>query len=87
MGAGAVAGTVAGAVEGTVALKGAVAVIFLLQTVGKEKSTLVVTLILPIVWLSLVRVLNWSNISIGAITFFLFLGVFPLINALFDVLS
>jgi len=46
-----------------------------------------VTVTLPIFWITLLWTQPWADVSTAQRGIFLFLGVLPLINALFDVLS
>lgn len=72
---------------GAVAVAVAFAVAWL-DTRGKSQATRwFVTLILPIGWVALLVTMPWAEISPERRGVFLFLGVLPLINALFDVVS
>lgn len=48
---------------------------------------MVVTFLLPIGWIAAMRFVDWGNVDAESKAIFLFLGVFPLINAVFDALS
>lgn len=80
-----------GAVAGAFAVAGAVAVMYLvekLEDAGKQPLALgLVTGAAVLMVCILVPVLDWSAISEDLRSLFLFLGVFPLLNALFDVIS
>lgn len=66
---------------------GTIAILTLAEK-GKHRLALwLVTLALLAVWVSLLPTLPWANINILERGLFLFLGVFPLINALFDTVS
>ena len=68
-----------------VAFAGAVAV---LDEKGKHQlAQWLVTLMIPIAWFALLLLLPWADIHPQRRGLFLFLGVFPLINALFDTVS
>ena len=54
---------------------------------SQRLARLLLTLVLPLAWIAAARFLPWADMKDQAKAVFLFLGVFPLINALFDVLS
>ena len=93
----AVAGAVAGAGAGAVAVAGAGAVpvagagagaVAVLDARNRpRRARALVTLALPAAWVALLMFLPWVETGAEAKGIFLFLGVLPLINALFDVVS
>ena len=59
-----------------------------LQKSGRRKLTLLLTtLAIPALWVATVRVIDHDLLNNNSLMLFFFLGVFPLINALFDTVS
>ncbi|MEM6387450.1 MAG: hypothetical protein AAF718_14565 [Pseudomonadota bacterium] len=83
----AVAVAVAGAVAVAVAFAVAVAVEDLDSRGFRRTARLIVTTAIPSMAAVLLVLLDWQDVPSEVRTIFLFLGVLPLINALFDVIS
>ncbi len=73
------------------AVAGAFAFVVLLEHLdgkGKQRwARLLLSLSLPALWAALLIGLPWHEVPGGPRSLFLFLGVFPLVNAVFDLLS
>ncbi|MFT5742965.1 MAG: hypothetical protein ACI86S_001027 [Paracoccaceae bacterium] len=83
--------TIAGAVAIALAIAGAIALAIAVESLDARSrprlARWLVTLAVPVGWVTLVTVVDWTDISQDRRAIFLFLGVFPLINALFDTVS
>ncbi len=77
----------AGAFAAAFAAAGVFAVLWLDERGRPRASRLAVTCLLPLCWLVLLTFLDWSEGDDDDRAIFLFLGVLPLLNALFDVIS
>ena len=85
--AGAVVGAVVGAVAVAVAVVGVGAVMFLDKRGRPQLARWLVTVGAMVLWVLMATVAPWDRAADDLRTIFVFLGVLPLINALFDVLS
>ena len=81
------AGGVTGESVGMIAYLIAGAVALFASRRKRQMMIWFVSLILPLVWIALLLLLTWADVNAQKRGFYIFLGIFPLLNALFDTVS